>query len=222
MVEQTNAAMASARRADTIVHVAQEVLLRVAGHYEARRKEAARLTGEYCTEPAQILAAERASSAKYDVHVTRNGPDMIEAFVRHRTIDTADERRTKIGNDQYSCTCKMPETQKIPCRHVLALLGTDNCRDRFAHVKMSSVYTVASFRDSYGEATVSIPALTDLKADDQVKPPCLDAQKNGNRKLGRGEKEDDAYKKKSAVRRCPRCRAHGHTANGRETRRERG
>src|SRR3546814_9182850 len=76
---------------------------------------------------------------------------------------------------------------------------------------MSSVYTVASFRDSYGEATVSIPALTDLKADDQVKPPCLDAQKNGKRKLGRGEKEDDAYKKKSAVRRCSRYRAPGHT-----------
>src|SRR3546814_19387527 len=66
-------------------------------------------------------------------------------------------------------------------------------------------------RYSYGEATVSIPALTDLKADDQVKPPCLDAQKNGKRKLGRGEKEDDAYKKKSAVRRCSRYRAPGHT-----------
>src|SRR5690554_3593777 len=77
--------------------------------------------------------------------------------------------------------------------------------------KMSRIYTAETSREAYCQATMTVLSLDNLMPSDEIQAPEIDEKRNQKRKLSRGEREDEAYRRKSTVRRCSRCRQAGHT-----------
>jgi hypothetical protein len=210
LAEQINAAVADARRHDCVTKIARTILERIATHFQSRRAEASKLRRLYCKEPNKVLQVQATMAARYRVTVAVDNDDGLEAYAREMTSIMARERRVTLANDTYSCSCKLPATHKVPCRHVLAVLNVCDHRERFPIASMSPLYHAAPYRESYQAAAVHIPLTDELTPSDEVIPPLLAFKRNGKRKLPAHEREE-AKTKKQKVKRCSGCGSTEHT-----------
>lgn len=222
MVEQMNSATVPERELECLVDMIKRIIWKVLKKIEGLELEARSFEGTCCPLMSEVLQEQQELAARYNCTKASSGRGIYEAMVHcegnrysHSVSSRPDERRVRIQGDTFSCTCRFPQSTKLPCRHVIAV-----CTSRMAKeygvvanelLKVPRIFTVENYVQGYTNMTVRLPEFRVLEPSTSIRVPALPAPADTKRKKPKYELLEEKQSKKRRGVTCGNCGRFGHT-----------